>query len=98
MITNPDGSKPKTILELFEGHPERWTTKAGAKDINGKGVDADSDKAACWCIQGAYIRVHGFTQYMHDNSINYVSGLHTWNDAPERTFEEVLEKVRELGI
>jgi hypothetical protein len=33
--------------------PERWTTRAYARDKNGLEVEAHSDDAVCWCAAGA---------------------------------------------
>lgn len=56
-------SEPKTIVELFDGKPERWTQGPPARDENGLATDLRSMKAVRWCLWGAYLRVYedGFT-------------------------------------
>src|SRR5687767_14058754 len=107
--------KPATVLELFEGHPERWTQCGNMyatmedKPIPLEEVLANPDKPCKCCLFGAYYLVYGelFTQTnsfkiwqkvkAHFNTTSS-QVVFDWNDAPDRTFEEVLELVRKLGI
>lgn len=97
--------KPKTVLELFEGHPERWIKRGGALDETGDSCWGKFDRAVKFCLYGACKYIYDPTYKLEQrpkeitrlyNSIN--DSVVEWNDAPERTFEEVLAKVKELGI
>lgn len=91
--------KPKTVVELFEGHPERWCQIDPAQDINGYPCGPLESQAVCFCIRGAIMFIYGNPYAKVKNLLieNKIS-LAAWNDAPERTFEEVLAKCKELEI
>ena len=88
------------VYELLD-RPEKWTTQADAKNESGKAVRFDDPNARCWCILGALAKCHGLhesfqIQYM----IKRIVGGHisSWNDAPERTYEDVIKLCKELDI
>ncbi len=73
--------------------PDRWTKGAFARTEAGAIVPPDRPVAACWCAIGALRRVTGDTGYRGafvelQSAADY--DLPHWNDAPERTHDEVL--------
>lgn len=92
-------SRPKTVVELFENHPERWTKGSMAKNSLGESVSISDERAVCWCLYGAFTYIYAFNSSSNDFCKNFPNGLvTTWNDDPERTFKEVLNKCKELNI
>jgi hypothetical protein len=89
--------KPKSVVELFEGHPERWIKGAyyGYRDEDGRVHIWQYKNANCWCLDGAIREIHGAD--LAEELIRKIDTV-CFNDAPERTFEEVLAKCKELGI
>lgn len=96
-----------TILELLN-HPKRWS-KGGpaAYDSKGKACDPCADEAIQWTLDGAIKRCYENTYYERNSNDVYqrvashpkVMGFVSWwNDARYRTYEEVIELVKELGI
>lgn len=96
--------KPKTVLELFEGHPERWTQFADARNERNKCVAASSDQACKWCLVGALLLVYLDEGQKYGEMRRKVlvaadaSCVTDWNDAHERTFSEVVELCRKAQI
>lgn len=90
--------KPKSVVELFEGHPERWHKGASNARHNSNGtIDTfvDDENADCWCIVGGINMLMGEPRAV---DMNIKLSLVEFNDAEERTFDEVLAKCKELGI
>jgi hypothetical protein len=73
-----------------------WTTCAWAKDKTGKAVDPESEKAVCYCMSGALIKVAargspvGREARMAIRAANGGRGPIEINDAPRRTHKQVL--------
>lgn len=95
-------NKPATVLELFEGHPERWTQGTFARDRNGCDIDPESTGAATWCLSGAMKLVYEYETREFDDAYSRASKLIDGNRCcafnDEHTFKEVLEIVRQAGI
>lgn len=76
--------------ELLDS-PEKWCKGANALTSDGMEVSACDPRACRWCLEGALRKCYG----SFDLKIQAVrDALNThyvfeWNDAPERTFEEV---------
>lgn len=89
--------KPKTVVELFEGHPERWIQNSAYTTDDGKFLPME--ECTRFCIAGAIEFIYGANERSY-NLVNHSmsNSIFGWNDAPERTFEEVLEKCKKLGI
>jgi hypothetical protein len=102
----------RAILALYDGKPERWTKGRLARDKQGDAVNnVRSHRAACWCIAGAAERVlpgpdaHGCS-YDRDSYLAFrnlaaslVDPAHDahWNDAPERTFADVVALLERIA-
>ena len=48
-----------SVVELFQGHPERWTQTATARRADGTETEADDPQAVSFCIVGGCQRVYG---------------------------------------
>ena len=86
----------KTVAELFED-PKRWIKENMSTDIQGNPTNVN--EAVCWCLMGAMLKIYPKYTHAWDAVINELNGkLITWNDAPERTHEEVIALCKKLGI
>jgi len=78
-----------------------WTQRAWAKDKNGKFVSEGDPTAVCWCLSGALSLAKerlGASEEVFVGAYNLLSRrsgcrVVMFNDAPERTKEEVLDQV-----
>lgn len=91
------------IQELLSS-PEKWTKGLNAKDKQNNCVSPWSENAVCWCIYGAILKCYSESLKTTEEMVEkatYASGwqvLSAWNDAPERTFEEVKALIEKLDI
>jgi hypothetical protein len=79
--------------------PEKWTKGAYARDANGISCSWKYNKSAvCWCISGACSVIIPYTLDWHRRASRLERELEKylpllelveWNDAPERTFEDI---------
>lgn len=100
----------KTITELFENHPERWTQRVNARTQRWGETCRPTDPRACrWCIFGALIKVYGMQtdkfwgarQALEEVLQKYGlwdSAVTGYNDAQGRTFTEILDWVKEAKV
>jgi hypothetical protein len=83
----------RAVMALLD-EPRKWTKGAFARDANCNQTPSKGIYAACWCLTGACIAVtsdssrernllHAIGEYIEDVTII------VWNDAPERTFEDI---------
>lgn len=89
----------KTVLELYEGHPERWTTGEIATDTKGNSTGASDRNAVCWCLFGATFLVYGSEGSEKRSKLRELTpqrDIIQFNDT--HTFDEVLDLVRKAGI
>lgn len=88
--------------------PSRWTKGATARNSIGNIVSSYDPTAVCFCLIGAIFRIYPDD---YPNAFNERVAIHKqlegrlsnhdivgWNDAPERTHEEVLALLKELDI
>lgn len=95
------------VKELLSS-PERWTQGFIARDLDGDGCGPTAAEAVCWCLTGALVKCYGRTRAFEMAGMFYPvipanGGSHAddivfWNDASERTFEDVRQLVTELDI
>ena len=97
----------KTVEELLGAGPERWTKGESFQDAEGNRWTLDEHKKGepvCFCVEGAISYIYGSRQGMVQSALLIVKNLILvnaiceWNDAPERTYEEVMSIVRKAGI
>lgn len=89
-----------TIKELLSDET-RWTKGAGARDKDGHLCSTNDEAAVCWCLAGAINRCYSASYYdVTAKLLGGIGGLSitTYNDATERTYEEVMVLVDKLGI
>lgn len=94
--------KAMKIHELFTDE-SKWTQGENAIDALGFCVPVVSTDAVCWCLFGALTCC-----YWEENDFAWALGklraelkkesITDWNDASERTFQEVRDLVVRLGI
>ncbi len=92
------------VYELLD-RPEKWTKKALARDSQGIGCDPHSKRAVSFCLAGAMMVCRGETAYLTEiNVVNQWAAqdgygdIADWNNAPERTYDEVIALAKELDI
>jgi hypothetical protein len=86
--------------------PHAWTQKTLAKDMNGNKVSPGDPSACCFCLYGAvcYCYSEPNTKLRVLNLIRStlrlpsVIEITSWNDAKERTLEEVIAIADALDI
>lgn len=93
------------IVELLDS-PEKWTQNATARTVDGFCVMYDAATAVRFCIIGAMYRCY---EYPHRYTVNkkidaclqqrgITVGIVHWQNAPERTFEEITEILKEADV
>lgn len=93
---------PKTVLALYENHPERWLQGTNARN---KWFEKcrPNDPAACrWCLYGAILLIyrqnsvalHKVKMVLLDHGMS--DNITGYNDSAN--FEEILNLVKEAGI
>ena len=90
------------IYELLD-KPEKWTQNHWAKDSNGNVAGSEESRPVCWCIWGAcqtcYRDSLSFkTVWEKLNSKLIKKSPISWNDDPERKWEDVYNLCKELDI
>lgn len=90
------------IKDLYSDE-SKWTKGAYAKTSEGYFTYSRDGGAVCWCLAGAALKVSCGTQEAFSAIWNKVFAevgmdMVTWNDDPERTFEEVKALVEKLDI
>lgn len=89
------------IKELLSSS-RKWTKGAFAKDESGSPVASMSYRAVCYCLIGA--TRHCYNNPDDQNNILSIieakikQSIPSWNDAPERTFDDIRKLVEELDI
>lgn len=81
--------------------PEKWTKGAFARDANGYRATTNFKEAVCYCIHGALGVAYDGIYTAEAERIRRRLGLTNlvgWNDAPERTWQEVYNLLKELDI
>lgn len=83
--------------------PDKWIKGTLARNKDGQWAGIKDDNASCWCALGAIYKCYGFaTKIATAQIIKLTSKLNCniapWNDAPGRTYEEVVGLLRELDI
>lgn len=95
------------IRELLSDE-SKWTKGSYARHINGNSIGPRQDNACSWCLLGSIYKCYGFrSEFFRSKFFKVFENLRiklkgnditAWNDAPERTFEDVKKLVEELDI
>jgi hypothetical protein len=85
--------KKHELLNFFD-KPKKWTQYASARDKDGLPTVCNSKNAVSFCLLGALTVIEDY-HYENRFSLYYTlknyleENIHEWNDAPERTFEDI---------
>ena len=79
--------------------PEKWTQYEWARGSNGEKA-SETYPPVCWCIFGAVKDCYSGISFKSPwvRLQNKLDNPVKWNDAPERTYEEVYAVLKELDI
>lgn len=79
---------------------ESWCRESMALDEDGMERCAQSPKAVCWCSLGWLEKTYGLDSVEKHifSAQNQIALITDWNDASERTFEEVREAFRKADL
>lgn len=87
--------------------PEKWTKGAYAMDASGLHVPERHPDARRWCLLGAANYCYGLASVAVEMRIrdallagsgDKATGIASWNDAPDRTFDDVRKLLLDLDI
>src|ERR1700686_449534 len=96
----PELAIVRKIKEILSS-PEKWTQGYIAKDTHGKAVSTKDENAVCFCLIGATRKADPDFHYMTAHvfmpvRIEFATrGISTWNDDPERTYEDIEELLKD---
>jgi hypothetical protein len=82
--------------------PSKWTKGVIARNSNGERVAGYDPSATCFCLYGAIKRC--YPGYAAEETFSRIQECVPdrdaigWNDAPERTYDEVITLLKELDI
>ena len=90
------------LKELFTDE-SRWTQGVAARDREGNIVSPNDPLAVKFCPDGGIRRCYPYEEWSHvriqlQHRLHYGQSITEWNDAPERTFEDIQRLVNELDI
>src|SRR4051812_27438101 len=93
----------REMLRIVDDKPERWTRGTLAKSAAGHAVRPESARARSWCLIGLLRKAcddvdpdFGAIVATYGALTGRVGDVHCWNDAPERTFDDVLKLLTEV--
>lgn len=98
--------KPKTVLELLEGHPERLVKNPHkiAETESGYEIDPELPNAVRWCLMGAMQFVYGdqwgqaYTKFHQQLEVDPIYGCTGFLDRNRDNFPAIIAAVRAAGI
>ncbi len=91
------------IYELLDS-PDKWTQGAFANDERGVSVGPNDKLASRWCMAGALDKCYPregreeAAKKLREFADEAGISIALWNDAPDRTYAEVLELCRRLDV
>lgn len=99
------------IYELLD-KPEKWIQKHEARLPSGQETNPEDPDACCWCLVGAFKKCYGYnpiqgwgsdwkdTIQTQERRLRSATSplIWPWNDAPTRTYEEVVKLCKDLDI
>ena len=96
------------IKELLD-KPEKWTTGSYARDYNRWSVVSSSPEATCYCLAGAMRKCYPLYEERLQvsrkliDAITAIPKMHfscieSYNDYPDRTFDEIKQLVETLDV
>jgi hypothetical protein len=99
---------PQEVLtkaaELLESSPTAWIQNGIARNAEGAQITSNHPRACSWCALGAIAKVQNLPDAPQEyNPAAMLLAYHLkinivdWNDAPERTREDVIETLRKAA-
>lgn len=90
------------VRELLDVE-SKWTKGCEASDARGYSVDFNASGASTWCLLGAIHKCYtdeGMIIVLYNKILETlnVKWVGKWNDAPNRTFNDVKQLIMELDI
>lgn len=90
------------MYELLD-KSEKWTKGALARDSREHDVDIHDEKAVSWCIVGAFHKCYDNDDNAYEApwpALMQELGLEIvmWNNAPERTWQDVYDLCKKLDL
>jgi hypothetical protein len=96
---------PREVLikaaDLLDSAPTAWTQKRIARDNKGWPEPPNHPRACSWCAMGAIAKVQNLPRapQLYDSASKLLAhhlkiDIVDWNDAPERTREDVVQALR----
>lgn len=95
------------IYELLNS-PEKWTKRTMARNSKNEKTFPRSPEACCWCLAGAFIKTYIHVPYQEYNDLLLkiekelvlmgYSTMYQFNDAPETTYENVINLCKRLDV
>lgn len=81
---------------------ENWCKGGMARNINNVETFTNDPSAVKFCIAGAIYKCSDSSEYVGKlfklkDSLKIITGIPTWNDAPERTHKEVIDALVAIG-
>lgn len=93
-----------TVADLL-ANPDRWGQGHAAMDPTGNDVDIASKDACRWCLMGAIELLYPDQFVEKCDAITaclrargWIDGIIGYNDEPTRTYDEIMDLVREAGV
>lgn len=103
-----DVQQSQTVLEMLEAmdarfsSPETWIKNQYSRDVQGKFINPNSEKAVCWCLVGCMMSIKR-DYSTHAQVIELLRqilaldgttrrgevGLSCWNDEEARVFDDI---------
>jgi hypothetical protein len=97
----------RAILAWYGGDASKWGRNKFATNAAGLSVSTHSEEAVCWCVIGAAKRVgceDADSVYSAFNAaasralgLEHRGYVSSWNDAPERTFADVVALLERIA-
>lgn len=89
------------MYELLDS-PEKWVKYHSAVTADGSPIVATDTEASRWCVLGALHRCYPVCNSDARSKLldrfAIMSRLTSWNDAPERKYEDVITLLKELDV
>ena len=90
-----------SLADFYAEDPNRWTQNDEARDANGYACSARNPDAVQWCVSGAVDKLYPVFReheaWMEMRRLMPGGSVVCFNDAPNRTVEEVIAQLRKIA-
>ncbi len=76
----------------------KWTKEAYARNSSGDVINMSDPLATSFCLMCALRKCYGFNHTIYNTIWTSIGNIQTWNDKPERTFQDVRELILKLDL